>query len=287
MPTAGPYQLTHLLGEGAMGRVWAARGPDARPLAVKCLRAGDVDRSTLDRELALLARLDHPNVAAILDHGVLTVEDEAPVELIGRPWIAVERLDADLVARPPATWSELRTVLTGVAEGLAHAHARGVLHLDLKPANVMLAGSTPRIVDFGVAELVGAGVAGRVRGSPGFMSPEQLSGHPPTVSDDLFGLGALGWSMVSGAGPYESPSIAAIRAAAVGGEAHPLPAWVPTDLASLLGALVAPDPASRPAFAADVVAALRAMDWPVGALPEVGPSVVPAALTLDLWADDP
>lgn len=272
-----------------MGRVWAATGPAARPLAVKCLRSGGQDRSTLDRELALLARLDHPNVAAILDHGVLTDADEAPVELIGQPWIAVERLDADLVARPPGTWSELRAVLTRVAEGLAHAHARGVLHLDLKPANVMWAGATPRIVDFGVAELAGSGGSGRVRGSPGFMSPEQLAGQPPTVANDLFGLGALAWALLSGNGPFESPSIAAIRAAAAAGEPHPLPEWVPPELAGLLAALVAPDPSARPAFAADVVAALEAMRWPEGELPArmAGTSPTLVALTFDAYGEAP
>jgi hypothetical protein len=253
---------------------------------VKWLKAFTGDRTAFDREVAVLARLDHPHVAAILDHGVLTADDDVPVDQLGAPWLAMELLDADLASRPPRTWAELRTALAGLTEGLSHAHARGVLHLDLKPPNVMWAGPVPRLVDFGIAERLGAGDAKRVRGSPGYMAPEQLSGRARDVRTDVFGVGATAWALLTGHGPYETSSLETTREAALAGVPHPLPRWVPRELASLLYALVALEPGRRPAFAADVSAALAALSWPDGALPTlVLPQPPPSAATVD-WLDD-
>lgn len=286
MPTAGPYQLTHRRGEGAMGEVWAGTSRSGQPVAVKWLRTVSADRAALDREVAVLARLDHPHVAAILDHGVTTADDDVPVERVGAPWLAMELLDEDLASRPPRTWAELRSALLGMAAGLAHAHARGVLHLDLKPANVMWAGPVPRLVDFGIAERLGRLDPGRIRGSPGFMAPEQFGGRPLDPRADVFGLGATAWALLTGFGPYEGPSLGSTREAAEAGVPHPLPHWVPRELGSLLRALVDPEPGRRAAFAADAGAALAALPWPDGELPSrVAPRPAPSAATVD-WLDD-
>lgn len=264
-----------------MGQVWAGTAPSGQPVAVKWLRSAGGDRAGLQRELATLARLDHPHVAAILDHGILGPDDDVPVARLGTPWLALERLDADLLARPPRSWAALRAVLLGMADGLAHAHARGVLHLDLKPANVMWAGPVPRLVDFGIADRLGSAEPGRIRGSPGFMAPEQLVGGAPDVRTDLFGVGATAWALLTGVGPYETASFAATRDAAAAGVPHPLPTWLPAPLASVLHGLVA-EPARRPVFAADLAAALRALAWPEGPLPTRAlPSRPPTAATVD------
>jgi hypothetical protein len=115
------------------------------------------------------------------------------------------------------------------------------------------------------------------------MAPEQLSGGVRDVRTDLFGVGATAWALLTGHGPYETTSLETTREAALAGVPHPLPRWVPRELASLLYALVAAEPGRRPAFAADVGAALAALPWPDGALPTlVVPRPPPSAATMDL-----
>src|SRR5688572_10347469 len=113
-----------------MGEVWSAvRAEDRAPVAVKVLTGEGAGRPSLrtaiGHEVAALARLDHPNVAVVHDHGVVRPDDadgSGGALVAGTPYLVMERLDADLAARPPRTWTELRVVLLGILDGLAHAH---------------------------------------------------------------------------------------------------------------------------------------------------------------------
>jgi hypothetical protein len=271
MSRVGPYPLGRRLGAGATGQVWTAVAPGGARLAIKVVGAGAVPAALWARELTALARLDHPQIAAILDHGTITDDDVVPGASVGDRWLAMARLEADLATRPPETWQAFADALRDVAAALAHAHARGVLHLDVKPNNLLWSGTSAVLADFGIAALRDGGGVWRARGTPAFAAPEQVEGRP-SVAADLFGLGATAWAWLTGHGPYEQATADATRRAALAGEPHPLPADVPPAVAALLHALVRPDPGDRPSMAADVDAALARLAWPSGPLPSAPPA---------------
>lgn len=268
----GPWRLIEEVGRGGMGSVWRAERADGvyeREVALKLPRRSHrADPSLAERlaaELRIVARLEHPHIARLYDAGVDTQ---------GRPYLAMEYVAGLAIDRHvkrehldvPATL----TLLAQVARAVAHAHACGVIHRDLKPGNVLVAADgTPRLLDFGVATLrAGAAAAGGMPSSagltPAHAAPEQLAGAPPSEASDVYSLGVLAYELLCGELPHGPGGAADARASA------PLPppserCAAPQRRRALRGgpdALVlsalSPDPAQRPAGAAAFATALEA-----------------------------
>lgn len=268
METLGPFRLEHPLGRGGMGEVWrAVHERQGVPAAIKLLASGD--RHALREEVRAVARLDHPGVILVYDHGI------APGGLAtvpeGTPWFAMELCSGgSLASHPPAAWRPARAVLETVLEALACAHARGVLHRDLKPDNVLRSTEADvragwKLTDFGLAYATKP--EGAVVGTPAYMAPEQFRDawreYGPWT--DLYALGCLAWELVTGEPPFgraRSPEAFALAHA----EAPPprfvprLP--VPPGFEDWLRRLLEKEPDRRPQAAADALAALRALEDP-------------------------
>ncbi|MEU9799051.1 protein kinase [Streptomyces sp. NPDC051000] len=220
---AGRYRLEERLGRGGMGTVWRARDELlGRSVAVKELHVEDGTETTgALREARTVAQVRHPHVVVVHD----VVEDD------GRPYIVMELVDggslADrLTAGRPLDPAE--TARTGLAllGALGAAHARGVLHRDVKPANVLMEAGTDRVVltDFGIAHLAGATTiseTGAFVGSPEYTSPERMRGAAAGPESDLWSLGALLCAALTGESPFHRDSLGGVLHAVVHDEIRP------------------------------------------------------------------
>ena len=213
----GRYRLERPLGHGGMATVHLGRDTELdRPVAVKLLAenlAGDEAlRERFLREARLAARLSHPNVVNVFDAG--QAED-------GRPYIVMEWVEgetlADLLARRgrlPA--DEAVGLALQACRGLAHAHAAGLVHRDVKPQNLMLQrGGTVKVADFGIAraaETTALTEPGTVLGTAAYLSPEQALGEEVTAAADVYSLGAVLYELLTGRPPFEFESLADLAA---------------------------------------------------------------------------
>lgn len=206
------YQLGGVLGEGAEGRTYAARdGLLGREVAIKVLSEADGGDATTRglREARALSQLDHPSIVPVHD---LVMSPDGRAQLVmkrvrGRPLTEVL---SHIRERPPspAVLFDITTILVRLCEALAHAHALGVLHLDIKPSNIMVGGyGEVHLMNWGASfspdSPPGPGV--RMLGTPGFMSPEQLWEDPGQVDPraDVFGLGAVLYFALEGEAPAD------------------------------------------------------------------------------------
>lgn len=205
--------------------------------------------------------LDHPRIVWILDHGVADGSDALAK---GTPWLAMQRATGTLADLSPLSWNQQRVALVGLLQGLAHAHARGVVHLDVKPSNVLvgcrrhpadpLAHPTDGLclADFGIARHAKFAQV-PLAGTPRFMAPEQRQGKGPLGPwTDLYGVGCLAWALATGGPPRP-------------GERPIAPAGVPKGWMAWVDRLWAHDPVDRFASAAAAVADLLDLGVAVGA----------------------
>jgi serine/threonine protein kinase len=259
------YRLDRPLGSGGMGEVFAATDLELhREVALKRL----ADRYATDgaargrflREAWALARVNDPNVVAVFDVG----------EHEGRPSLVMElihgrSLQRVLEADGPRSPAEAASIASAIAAGLAAAHARGIVHRDVKPSNViMTSDGMVKIVDFGIARLDDATTltqAGQAFGSPSYMAPEQLTGGGGVVDAraDLYAVGCVLFEMLVGHPPFTGDEAMSVSFRQVHEAPPPLEAIrpdVPPTLAALTERLLAKDPEERPGSAAEVVAAL-------------------------------
>jgi predicted Ser/Thr protein kinase len=266
---AGKYRIEALLGEGGMGRVYAARQVGLeRAVAIKVLRPELARDATalarFHREARLVASLASEHVARVYDLGALAT---------GEPFLVMERLDgedlASRVARGPLAVPEAVALVRAACAALAEAHALGIVHRDVKPSNLFLTrGGRLVVIDFGVAKLAapaGASLAmtrdGIVLGSPRYMAPEQIFGSRDVdARADIWSLGATLYHLVTGAPPFPEPTLEGIFAAVQSGRTPPLLLHLAAPLGPAIQRALARDPAARFATVADFAAALARVD---------------------------
>ena len=241
----GRYRVEGSLGRGTMGEVFLARDPQGMAVAIKTLAidrmaAGeDADelRQRFDREARTALALRHPGILAAFESG----EDD------GLAWIAMEHMPgstleahvsrSDLLAPPLAL-----LVVARVADALAHAHRLGVVHRDVKPANVLVDFATDRVklADFGLAAVAGGmrTRTGVLLGTPAYMAPEQLAGQRPDARADLYALGVVLFQLLTGELPHRAESLGALMRA-VAAERAPDVRELRPDLPAVLADAVA------------------------------------------------
>lgn len=210
--SVGPYELERMLGEGGMGQVWLARRADGlyeRRVALKLLRPGLADpglRLRFTRERQILARLEHPHIARLLDAGISSDN---------QPYLALEYVEGEPItdwcrARDPGVATRVQLFLQ-VCEAVSHAHTNLIVHRDLKPSNILV---TPlddvRLLDFGIAKLLDTPDHAPEQTRTGlrtftlhYAAPEQIRGEPVTTMTDVYSLGVVLYELLAGRKPYQ------------------------------------------------------------------------------------
>lgn len=266
----GRFRIEGVIGSGGMGVVHSARDEHLnRRVALKVmaghLAADPVFRERFVREASVLGQLDSPHIVQVFDHG----------EVDGHLWIATQLVDggdlAQLLARSgPLPAQQARDLCVQVAEALHSAHLRGIVHRDVKPANILLADSRANhlhayLTDFGLARQIGDEVTA-VRATAGtwdFLAPECGSGEPATPASDVYAVGCLLWTALTGRPPFAGTEIEVALSHAR--DAPPrlrpdtsLSAAEARQLNAVIAKAMHKDPQRRHASAADLAAALRA-----------------------------
>jgi len=265
----GHYFVESRLGAGGMGEVYLARDLTlGRKVALKLLDpvlAGDgSSRSRFLREARLAASLDHPNICTIHEVG----------EAEGRPFIAMQYIQGETLKNAmrgrPLALDRVLSVTLQVAEALAAAHARGIVHRDIKSNNIIL---TPqgqaKVLDFGIAKLLekdghAAGpevtVTGQLVGTPSAMSPEQARGKPVDARSDVWSLGVVLYEMITGRAPFPGDTASDVIALVLHGEPPPLSLLAPEAPAALqriVGKALRKDPNERYQTAEEIQSDVR------------------------------
>jgi serine/threonine-protein kinase len=245
----GRYELVERIGRGGMGVVY--RGRDTvigRPVAVKML-VSDIDvseetRERFFREARSAGQLAHRNIITIYDFG----------EEGGRAYIVMELLSGEslssLLARGDRLPMEQQVeIMTRIAEGLAFAHARGIVHRDVKPANLFLTTDGQlKILDFGVARIASSKLtrSGLIVGTPDYMSPEQVAGKGVDQRSDVFSAGTVFYQLLSGRRPFAAKKMPLVLQKVMSEQPAPLTeAEAPADLFAIVMKALEKDPARR------------------------------------------
>jgi serine/threonine protein kinase len=274
----GAFEILGLLGAGGMGEVYRARDTRLdREVAIKVLSRDLADdtggRERFEREARAISRLTHPHICTLYDVG--------SAEIDGRDarFLVMELIDgetlADRLCRGTLHLGQAIEVAIGILDALGAAHAMGIVHRDLKPANIMLTKSGVKLLDFGLARLTPARVAGQatltsgedsltapgsVFGTMPYMAPEQIRGAEADARTDLFAFGTVFYEMVTGRRAFNARSQPALIAAILEQEPPPLTTeqpLAPPALNALVRACLAKDPGERWQHARDVALALR------------------------------
>jgi len=269
--TVAHYRILDKIGAGGMGVVYRARDTQLeRSVALKVVgeqsQVGGNARARLLREARTASALNHPNICTIYEAGVADGETYIAMELVeGQPLSAMisgDGLPVEMSIRYGAQ----------IADALAHAHEHGVVHRDLKSANVIITpAGRPKVLDFGLAKRVIEGSeeatrseeslteAGAVLGTLSYMAPEVLRGDPADARSDLWALGVMLYHAVTGTLPFRGPTAFQISSAILRDSAAPLPVHVPPGLAAIIQRLLAKQPGERYQRAGEVRAALEAI----------------------------
>ena len=269
----GPYQVLAPLGTGGMGEVYRAYDTRLeRDVALKVLPAetlgDDTARARLVREARLASKLNHPHICTIYEVG----------EAEGQTFVAMELVDGQAlsarVAGGPLPVEQVLRHGQQMAEALAHAHGRGVVHRDFKSANVMVTPeSQVKVLDFGLAKrLTGEELAevttvsrqsltapGAVAGTLAYMAPEQLRGQAADARSDIWALGVVLYELVAGRRPFQGQTGFELSSAILSQPLPPLPSSVPAPLAGVIDRCLAREPGARYQQGAEVRAALEAV----------------------------
>lgn len=277
----GPgYQLESELAGGGMSRVFVAIDRAlGRKVVVKVLPpdlAAGVNRDRFRREIQVAAQLQHPHIVPLLSAG-----EQGDLLWYTMPFIDGESLRESLERQKPFGVREVTRILHDIVDALAFAHARGVIHRDIKPGNILRQGSHALVTDFGVAKAISAALpisgvttAGIAIGTPAYMAPEQLAGDAAADHRiDIYAVGLLAYELLTGSSPFTGPSPRETLAAQLTRDPKPLHDVlpdVPRTLSSLIMRCLAKDPAARPQRAEDILQELDALTMPLGVTPKAG-----------------
>ncbi len=271
---AGRYELLRPIGKGGMGEVFEARDNSLqRVVAIKLVfRASENARARLQHEGRVIAALQHPSICEVFDVGVL---------LDGVPYLVLERLQGETLSKRMRRGKRLALapfaqIFSQVLAGLQCAHTRGVIHRDMKPANIFLTSPSvdgrPRVklLDFGLAKDIfdtassGMTRPGRAVGTPGYMSPDQLTGRVLDGRSDIFSVGVMMFEALTGTHPFAGPNahMTEIAANIVGGAHAELKSLrdLPPGLVTLVESALSKDAAQRPPSAEVFAAEIHALD---------------------------
>ncbi len=258
----GKYEIVAKIGQGAMGDVYKAHDPILnRDVAIKTMSAtigADEElRKRFHREAQAAARLNHPGIVAVYDFG----------EEAGKIYMAMELLEGKdlraLIGKVPMSLDRKLTMLVQISEAMAFAHAKEVVHRDLKPGNIhILPNGQIKIMDFGLARLASSEMTrtGMVMGTPNYMSPEQVRGERADARSDVFSLGAVFYEILANRKPFEADSLHAVLFQVMQGEPEPLENLVPDapqEIIDVIRAAMSKDPVQRFNNAGEMVDALR------------------------------
>ncbi len=216
-PTLGRYEVLKQLGKGAMGVVYLGQDPRInRTCAIKTFRfSDDLEPDEMEslkkkffREAESAGTLNHPNIVTIYDAG-----DEQDLAYIAMEYLEGEDLQKFTKKKNLLPMRKVLAFLANIADGLDYAHAKGIVHRDVKPANIMILKSgVIKITDFGIARITATSQTqtGVVKGTPHYMSPEQISGEKVDGRSDIFSLGVMMYQMLTGTLPFTGDSPAAL-----------------------------------------------------------------------------
>ncbi|SCF42806.1 Serine/threonine protein kinase [Micromonospora mirobrigensis] len=254
---ADRYRLIDRLGSGGMGVVWRAHDRVLdREVAVKVLSGqyaeDPVARQRVLAEARAAARLSHPHVGGVYDYGESVSDAGDPVPFVVMELLPGRTLAQRLKRGPVSVESALR-ICAEIASALAAAHAQGLVHRDVKPANVMLTANGARVVDFGLAAAVGQveEATGQLLGTAAYLAPERLSDDPVVAESDVYALALILYRLLAGRAPWPAETATRMLTAHVYLEPAPLPRLpgVPPVVIDLVHRCLAKKPTRRPASA--------------------------------------
>ncbi|MCX4701150.1 serine/threonine-protein kinase [Streptomyces sp. NBC_01373] len=245
----GRYRIVARLGAGGMGRVYLGRSPGGRAVAVKVVRSELAEdgefRRRFTREVSAARRVN-----GVFTAGVVDADPDGSPAWLATAYVPGVALGDAVTAHGPWPQGPVLALGAGLAEALEAIHAADVVHRDLKPSNILLAADGPRVIDFGISVAHEASAltrTGMVVGTPGFMSPEQLTGKPIGPASDVFSLGAVLAFTATGSGPFGTGSGHALSFRVVYEE--PDLDQLPPALRSVVARCLAKQPDQRPAVA--------------------------------------
>jgi len=261
------YEVERELGKGAMGVVFLGRDPViGRRVALKTIRAdGDDSSDTREfterflREAQAAGTLSHPNIVTIHDVGE---EVETGTSFIAMEYVEGKNLKQLLKDKVSFSYDRIAEIVISVGEALDYAHRRGIVHRDVKPANIILTtDGTVKITDFGIAKMESSSLTatGQFLGTPNYMSPEQVTAEIVDGRSDLFSLGVVLYELLTKKKPFAGDNLTSISYKIVH-EEYPSPqtydAAIPADFNPILARALAKDPAARFQSGRDFVKAL-------------------------------
>ena len=266
----GRYEVLSELGKGAMGIVYLAKDPViGRMVAIKTIRAsnmGDDDSESREfrerflREAQTAGILSHPNIVTIHDIGE---DPETRVSFIAMEYIEGKNLKSLLMEKTRFSYDQVADMVAQVAEAIDYAHRKGIIHRDVKPANIIItADEKVKITDFGIAKIASSNLTttGQFLGTPNYMSPEQVSGSPVDGRSDIFSLGVVLYELLTGRKPFAGDNLTAISYKIVHEDFTPpadLSSDVPPEFNPIVARAMAKDPWNRYQRGKDFALALQ------------------------------